>query len=82
MLYEVITASADAEAKRKQEEEARLAEADRKNLTRTGATWRSAVLPGWGQWKQGRKVQAIVYPSIIAVGTFFYIRQTPYVFKC
>ncbi|EOQ95070.1 hypothetical protein LEP1GSC195_0904 [Leptospira wolbachii serovar Codice str. CDC] len=64
-------ASADAEAKRKQEEEARLAEADRKNLTRTGATWRSAVLPGWGQWKQGRKVQAIVYPSIIAVGLFF-----------
>lgn len=64
-------ASADLEAKRKQEEEARLAEADRKNLTRAGATWRSAVLPGWGQWKQGRKVQAIVYPSIIAVGLFF-----------
>lgn len=64
-------ASAEAEAKRKQEEEAKLAEADRKNLTKTGAAWRSAVLPGWGQWKQGRKVQAIVYPSIIAVGLFF-----------
>ncbi|TGL41527.1 LA_0442/LA_0875 N-terminal domain-containing protein [Leptospira perdikensis] len=64
-------ATADAEAKRKQEEEAKLAEADRKNLTRGGATWRSAVLPGWGQWKQGRKVQAIVYPSIVAIGLFF-----------
>ncbi|TGM88078.1 LA_0442/LA_0875 N-terminal domain-containing protein [Leptospira levettii] len=61
----------EAEAKRKQEEDARLAEAERKNLTRAGATWRSAVLPGWGQWKQGRKVQAIVYPSIIAIGLFF-----------
>ncbi|MCT8335449.1 DUF5683 domain-containing protein [Leptospira sp. 85282-16] len=64
-------ASADAEAKRKREEELRLAELDRKNLTRGGATWRSAVLPGWGQWKQDRKVQAIVYPSIIAIGLFF-----------
>lgn len=64
-------AAAEAEAKRKQEEDARLAEADRKNLTKTGAAWRSAVLPGWGQWKQGRKVQAFVYPSIIAVGLFF-----------
>lgn len=64
-------AALEAEAKRKQEEEAKLAEAARKNLTRKEATWRSAVLPGWGQWKQGRKVQAIVYPSIIAIGLFF-----------
>lgn len=64
-------AALEAEAKRKAEEDAKLAEADRKNLTRKGAMWRSAVLPGWGQWKQGRKVQAIVYPSIIAVGLFF-----------
>ncbi|TGK83104.1 hypothetical protein EHQ24_07265 [Leptospira noumeaensis] len=64
-------ATADAEAKRKQEEDAKRAEADRKNLTRGGAAWRSAVLPGWGQWKQERKVQAIVYPTIIAVGLFF-----------
>lgn len=64
-------AALEAEAKRKQEEEAKLAEAEKKNLTRNGAAWRSAVLPGWGQWKQGRKVQAFVYPSIIAVGLFF-----------
>jgi hypothetical protein len=64
-------AALEAEAKRKAEEDAKLAEAERKNLTRNGATWRSAVLPGWGQWKQGRKTQAIVYPSIIAIGLFF-----------
>ncbi|XDD44603.1 DUF5683 domain-containing protein [Leptospira sp. WS60.C2] len=64
-------AALEAEAKRKAEEEAKLAEAERKTLTRGGATWRSAVLPGWGQWKQGRKTQAIVYPSIIAIGLFF-----------
>ncbi|TGN19674.1 LA_0442/LA_0875 N-terminal domain-containing protein [Leptospira idonii] len=61
----------DAEKKKKSEEAERLALESRKDLTRGGAAWRSAVLPGWGQWRQGRKVQAILYPSLIAVGLFF-----------
>lgn len=61
----------DAEAEKKRLEAEKLAESERKNLTALGATWRSAVLPGWGQWKQGRKIQAIVYPSLVALGLFF-----------
>ncbi|WP_411821427.1 LA_0442/LA_0875 N-terminal domain-containing protein [Leptospira sp. 'Mane'] len=61
----------EAERKKKAEEQAKLDAENLKGLTRGGATWRSAVLPGWGQWKQGRKIPAIVYPTLIAVGLFF-----------
>lgn len=69
--------NAEALAKKQAEEKAlreaeekRLAE-ERSKLTRVGATWRSAVLPGWGQWKQGRKWQAILYPTLVVTGLFF-----------
>ncbi|BDA80790.1 hypothetical protein LPTSP3_g37200 [Leptospira kobayashii] len=64
-------AKEEAERKKKAEEQAKLDAANRKDLTRGGAVWRSALLPGWGQWKQGRKIPAILYPSLIAVGLFF-----------
>ncbi|MDF3819926.1 DUF5683 domain-containing protein [Leptospira sp. 96542] len=64
-------AEEEAALKKQQEEKNRLAAEAKKNLTPLGAAWRSAVLPGWGQWQQGRKTQAIVYPSIILVGLFF-----------
>ncbi|MDZ4726317.1 MAG: DUF5683 domain-containing protein [Leptospira sp.] len=71
-------AKTDADRKKKAEEDERLAMESRKNLTRGGATWRSAVLPGWGQYKQGRKVQAFLYPSLIAVGLFFTYNENRY----
>lgn len=71
--------SKEEAAKKKQaEEEERLAAEKRKDLTRGGATWRSAVLPGWGQYRQGRKLQAFLYPSLIAVGLFFTYEQNRY----
>lgn len=63
-------AKEEQERKKRREEEERLASESRKDLTRGGATWRSAVLPGWGQYRQGRKIQAFLYPSLIAVGLF------------
>ncbi|GBF51870.1 hypothetical protein LPTSP4_34080 [Leptospira ryugenii] len=71
-------AKEDAEAKKKREAEEKLAQESRKNLTRGGAVWRSAVLPGWGQYRQGRKVVAFVYPTLIAVGLFFTYEENRY----
>jgi|JI8StandDraft_1071087.scaffolds.fasta_scaffold00069_6 hypothetical protein len=68
----------DAAKKKKAEEDEKLAANSRKELTRAGATWRSAVLPGWGQYRQGRKVQAFLYPSLIAVGLFFTYQENRY----
>ncbi len=68
----------EAAKKKKAEEEERLAAEKRKDLTRGGATWRSAVLPGWGQYRQGRKLQAFLYPSLVAVGLFLTYEQNRY----
>ncbi|MCE9501655.1 MAG: hypothetical protein K8R21_14320 [Leptospira sp.] len=42
----------------------------RKNLTRWGVTWRSAVLPGWGQFHEDRNLAAILFPAIILISGF------------
>jgi hypothetical protein len=68
----------EAAKKKKAEEDERLAQASRADLTRAGATWRSAVLPGWGQYRQGRKVAAFLYPTLIAAGLFLTYEQNRY----
>ncbi|MCE9501034.1 MAG: hypothetical protein K8R21_11145 [Leptospira sp.] len=57
------------EADRKTKE-AREAEARRTPLTRFGVAWRSAVLPGWGQWADKRKTPAIVFPALILLSGY------------
>ncbi|WCL49717.1 LA_0442/LA_0875 N-terminal domain-containing protein [Leptospira sp. GIMC2001] len=38
--------------------------------TAFGAFWRSLLVPGWGQFYQGRKVAGIIYPSLILGGGY------------
>jgi hypothetical protein len=33
-----------------------------------GAFWRSLLIPGWGQFYEGRKIAGVLYPSLIFVG--------------
>ena len=42
-------------------------ESGKSGVTRNGAIWRSAVLPGWGQYADGRKKEAI------ALGSLFWV---------
>lgn len=36
------------------------------SITRWGALWRSALVPGWGQYHQGRNIAAVSYASLFA----------------
>lgn len=38
-------------------------------LTRYGSIWRSALLPGWGQWQQNRNWAGALYGTLAAGGT-------------
>jgi hypothetical protein len=55
---EAETAARQAEADRKERE---AAEAARVPITSSGALWRSMILPGWGQYYQGRTFAAFGY---------------------
>ena len=52
------------EAKRKEEEESQKIA----NISRTSVLWKSALIPGWGQWVQGRKTRAITFFALNIVG--------------
>ncbi|TGK03856.1 hypothetical protein EHO59_10020 [Leptospira semungkisensis] len=58
-------AAAAAEEARKQEELRRLAAGRPYN-----SLWRSAVIPGWGQFYSDRKFQGIIYPTLFAAAAF------------
>ena len=35
-------------------------------LTPRGALWRSALVPGWGQWRNGRHIKAVLFSAAAA----------------
>ncbi|WP_086005141.1 LA_0442/LA_0875 N-terminal domain-containing protein [Leptospira alstonii] len=39
-------------------------------VSRVGAFARSAALPGWGQWAEGRKFAAVIYPTLFLVAGY------------
>ncbi|WP_210413110.1 LA_0442/LA_0875 N-terminal domain-containing protein [Leptospira kmetyi] len=48
-------------------------------VSKTGALARSAALPGWGQWASGRKLAAIIYPTLfLAAGYAVYENNRKY----
>lgn len=49
--------------------------AEEEEITQLGSVWRSAVLPGWGQYRQDRKLEAYIYPSLVALGIFLTYEQ-------
>ncbi len=60
------------EAKQKEQEEWQKQQASIGNsLTVREAVLSSALLPGWGQYKQDRKLAAYIYPSLLALGLYF-----------
>ena len=74
----------------KTEEESKLIEEEKKNspepseesgkeLSRSGIIWRSALLPGWGQYKEDRKFAALVFPALILIsGAITYQKNLEY----
>ncbi|MBM9575525.1 hypothetical protein JWG45_00010 [Leptospira sp. 201903070] len=69
---------AEAEAKlaeANQKEKERLARIQQKGLAPWSVAWRSAVLPGWGQWTDERKKPAIVYSALFFSSLFLVYRQ-------
>ncbi|RHX82014.1 hypothetical protein DLM76_07710 [Leptospira yasudae] len=63
----------DADAKKKEEE--RLARVQQKGLSPWSVAWRSAVLPGWGQWTDERKTPAIVYSALFVSSLYLVYRE-------
>ncbi len=58
-----------------QKEKERLARIQQKGLSPWSVTWRSAVLPGWGQWTDERKSSAIVYSSLFISSLYLVYRE-------
>lgn len=76
----------EAEKQSKLEKEAKLADANQKERERLAriqqrglgpwsVAWRSAVLPGWGQWTDERKTSAIVYSSLFISSLYLVYRE-------
>ncbi|TGM09530.1 hypothetical protein EHQ76_01900 [Leptospira barantonii] len=68
----------DADAQKKEQE--RLARLQQKGLSPWSVAWRSAVLPGWGQWTDERKLPAIIYSSLF-VGSLYLTYRENQIYK-
>ncbi|WP_162274087.1 LA_0442/LA_0875 N-terminal domain-containing protein [Leptospira tipperaryensis] len=58
-----------------QKEKERLARIQQKGLGPWSVVWRSAVLPGWGQWTHERKNPAIVYSALFFSSLYLVYRE-------
>lgn len=68
----------DAEVKKAEnarKEKERLTRIQQRGLGPWSVTWRSAVLPGWGQWTDERKIPAIVYSALFVSSLYLVYRE-------
>ncbi|TGK32688.1 hypothetical protein EHQ12_12140 [Leptospira gomenensis] len=68
----------DAETKKAEaalNEKERLARIQQRGLGPWSVTWRSAVLPGWGQWTDERKIPAVVYSALFVSSLYLVYRE-------